>query len=197
MSTRVTSWPPHRATVKEVVDDDSTGRILSGSAVRDPGSGKPHDRGRGLCESERRVPDHGSLITDYVTIYFPHAVRHRRRCHLERAAVRRLLRRLARSAGDRCARAAGSVRDGQAVAGHGPAAAAAVLHLRDPPRSRRRASWHLSSEQAHRRSVRGCCTKSSRARASPVSDRSGSRSSPSIRRRRRGWLPAASGSRRF
>ena len=66
-------------------------------------------------------PSGESLTTDprsrdYVTIYFLHAVRHRRRGHLEHAAVRRLQRRLARSAGDRGARAAGSVRDGQAVA---------------------------------------------------------------------------------
>ncbi len=81
--------------------------------------------------------------------------------------------------------------------GHGPAAAAAFLDLRDPARSRRRADWHLALEQTHRdrhpAAVRG---RIRRTRGVPRSART-SRSSRSTRQRRPGWSPAAWASHHF
>ena len=76
------------------------------------------------------------------------------------------------------------------------AAAPAVFGVRGPARRRRRADRHLAPQQAHRRLDRAALRRATQASASPASVRSAGRSRSSIRRPRRGWSPAASGSRR-
>ena len=89
------------------------------------------------------------------SVYFGCALRHRRRGHLEHAAVRRLQRACARRAGDRGTRAARAVRDGQALARQRSAAAAAVLDLRNSARRQRTSARASRSSTSASASARG------------------------------------------
>ena len=123
---------------------------------------------------------------------------HRRRGDREPAAVRGLQRARARRAGDRRRRATRTVRDDQDLAALD---SAPLLRrpfsifeiLRDAAGA---SSRHLDSQQTRRRRHHAAVARRRRARGCRCSARSAGRSNLSIRRRKHGWWPAASGWRR-